>query len=216
MSLEVFMKKSIGLLVLLLLITTGCGTAAIDNSAKNEDAKQNEVSGKVDKKEAEEKIDLTSYKPKTGVKKTFTSQDKLMFTEYIVDQNDKYIQRIITLGNMETNQVVKWTADQATIVYEESNSGEKESMLDDFEAVEEVDTILAQPQKEAELEITKVDGIEVPFGTFNDVIKVSKNQSKEEMRITTFYAPEVGLIKQVFELTGDHPDQEIAVLNSIE
>ena len=61
-----------------------------------------------------------------------------------------------------------------------------------------------------------MDGIEVPFGTFDDVIKVIKNQSEEEMLITTFYAPDVGLIKQVFELTGDHPAQEIAVLTSIE
>ena len=211
------MKKSVGLLVLLLLIMAGCGTASIDNNTKNDESKQqNEVSGKVDQTETESKIDLTSYRPKTGVTKTFTSEDKSMFTESIIDQNDKYLQRVITLGDMETNQVLKWAPDQVAIVSEESESGEKESILDGFEAVEEVDTILAQPQKQGKLEITKVDGIEVPFGTFDDVIKVIKNQSEEEMLITTFYAPDVGMIKQVFELTGDHPAQEIAVLTSIE
>ena len=64
---------------------------------------------------------------------------------------------------METNQVLKWAPDQAAIVSEESDSGEKESMLDDFEAVEEVDTILAQPQKKAEIRDYKGGWNRSPF-----------------------------------------------------
>ncbi|MDO6657219.1 hypothetical protein [Anaerobacillus sp. 1_MG-2023] len=206
------MKRIAWSVVLLLLITSGCGTAS--NTSPDTTFQSGEGSGEVNEQKEDQNLDLSSYRPDTGVTKTFTSQKKPMFTEYIVDQNEEYLQRVITLGDMKTAQVIKWTEDRAAIV-EQRDSSNKESMLDEFEAVEEVETILLQPHNEEEIEITLLDTVEVPYGEFDHVLKVSGNQG-DEVEITTYYAEGVGMIKQVYEMTGDQPESEVAELATIQ
>ncbi len=192
----------------MLLIASGCGTAATeDRSGEAGEAKAgtNEVS-------AMNELDFIHYRPETGVTKSFTSQGKQLFTEYIVDQNANYIQRIITLGEMQTTQIVKWTEDRAAVV-EESQLSSKESMLEGYESVEEVESLLDPTEKNEGLEMSIVDTVEVPYGSFHDVIKVTRKQ--DQMMITLFYAKGVGMIKQVYE-TQDNSEKEVAELAEIQ
>ncbi|MCA0172800.1 hypothetical protein [Bacillus sp. RAR_GA_16] len=202
------MKKNTISFLLMLLIATGCGTAATENSSgEPSEAKSgtNEVS-------AMNELDFIHYRPETGVTKTFTSEGKQLFTEYIVDQNGEYVQRMITLGEMQTTQIVKWTEDRAAVV-EESQLSSKESMLDGYESVEEVQALLDHSEKTEGLEMATVDTVEVPYGSFHDVIKVTKKQ--DGMMITLFYAKGVGMIKQVYE-TQDSSEKEVAELAEIQ
>ncbi len=205
---EAGMKKNTISILLMLLIASGCGTAATENSsgeASEAKASTNEVS-------AMNELDFIEYRPETGVSKTFTSQGKQLFTEYIVDQNAEYIQRMITLGDMETTQIVKWTEDRAAVV-EENQVSSKESMLEGYESVEEVEALLDHSDKTEGLEMTTVDTVEVPYGSFHDVIKVTKKQ--DQMMITLFYAKGIGMIKQVYE-TEDSSEKEVAELTEIQ
>ena len=192
----------------MLLIATGCGTASTENSSSEADKSKsgtNEIS-------TINELDFIDYRPETGVTKTFTSQGKQLFTEYIVDQNAEYIQRIITLGDMQTTQIVKWTEDRAAVV-EEAQLSSKESMLEGYESVEEVEVLLDHSQKHEGVEMTTVDTVEVPYGSFHNVIKVTKKQ--DQVMITIFYAKGIGMIKQVYETT-DTSEKEVAELAGIQ
>ncbi|MGG1687330.1 hypothetical protein [Pseudalkalibacillus sp. NRS-1564] len=199
--------KKIGIsLLLVILLTTGCGTASL----KNGSSETSKVSGETSESS---EMNFMMYRPETGVTKTFKSQGKQLFTEYIVDQNEEYIQRVITLGDMETTQVVQWTKDRASIV-EESQSSSKESVLNGYESLEEVETLFDRSEKQDGIEITTVDKVEVPYGSFHDVIQVTKRQ--DQMIMTIFYAKSVGMIKQVYETTEENAEREIAELTKIE
>ena len=204
------MKNTVGVvIVLLLLITAGCGTAPLENQS----ATSTEANGEAN----EVDVQLTTYRPNTGDTKVFTSNNETLFTEKIIDQNDQYVQRMITLGSMKTMQIVKWSDENVTVVYEDqSPSDNTAGVLGEFEAVEEVDTLVEQPSIEgSDLEISKVDSLKVPFGSFENVLKVRKAAGEEGMIITTYYAESVGLIKQIHETTGENSQKEIAELSSI-
>jgi hypothetical protein len=202
------MKKTTISLLLMLFIATGCGTGSTENSS----SEVTEVKAGTNETSTINELDLIDYRPETDVTKTFTSQGKQLFTEYIVDQNAEYLQRIITLGDMQTTQIVKWTEDRAAVV-EESQSSSKESMLDGYESVEEVEALLDLSQKQEGLEMTTLDTVEVPYGSFHDVIKVTKKQ--DQMIMTIFYAKGVGMIKQVYETT-ENSEKEVAELVEIQ
>lgn len=204
------MKNTVGVvIVLLLLITAGCGTAPLENQS----AASTEANGETNEVE----VQLTTYRPESGDTKVFTSNNETLFTEEIIDQNNQYVQRIITLGSMKTTQILKWSDENVTVVYEdESSGGDNASVLDEFEAVEEVETLVEQPSGGSDLDISKVDSLKVPFGSFENVLKVRKAAEEEGMIITTYYAESVGLIKQIYETTGENPQKEIAELSSIE
>ncbi len=203
------MKNTLGIVIaLLLLITAGCGTAPLENQS----ATSTEANGEAN----EVDVQLTTYRPETGDTKVFTSNNETLFTEEIIDQDDQYVQRIITLGSMKTTQILKWSDENVTVVYEdESSGGDIASILDEFEAMEEVDTLVEQPSGGSDLEISKVDSLQVPFGSFENVLKVRKAAGEEGIIITTYYAESVGLIKQIHETTGENPQKEIAELSSI-
>lgn len=203
------MKNTIGIVIaLLLLITAGCGTAPLENQS----ATSTEANGETN----EVDVQLTTYRPETGDTKVFTSNNETLFTEKIIDQNDQYVQRVITLGSMKTMQIVKWSDENVTVVYEDESPDEKTaSVLGEFEAVEEVATLVEQPSGGSDLEISKVDSLQVPFGSFENVLKVRKAAEEEGIIITTYYAESVGLIKQIHETTGENPQKEIAELSSI-
>ncbi|TKD70969.1 hypothetical protein [Pseudalkalibacillus hwajinpoensis] len=204
------MKNIVGFVfALLFLVTAGCGTAPLENQS----ASSTEANGE----SKTEEIQLTTYRPETGDSKVFTSNGQTLFTEEIIDQNNQYVQRMITLGSMETMQVLKWSDEDVTVVYEDENpGGDRESILAEFESVEEVDKLVEQPSSQSsDLEISKVDSLEVPYGSFEDILMVSDVAGEEGVIITTYYAKSVGLIKQVYETTGENSQKEIAELSSI-
>ncbi|MBN8210721.1 hypothetical protein JI666_18345 [Bacillus sp. NTK071] len=216
------MKNKVGIVViLLLLIMAGCGTASLENQSATTQGTgahdQSNSSTEANGEAKEIEVQLTTYRPKTGDTKVFTSNNETIFTETIINQNDEYVQRMITLGSMKTMQILKWSDENVTVVYEDENSGgDIESVLGEFEAVEEIATLVEQPTSEnADLEITKVDSVEVPYGSFEDVLKVRKAAGEDGVMITTYYAQSVGLIKQVYETTGENSQKEIAELSSI-
>lgn len=202
------MKKTTISLLLMLVLATGCGTGSIEDSSSEvteEKAGTNEIS-------TINEVDLIDYRPETGVTKKFASQGKQVFTESIVDQNAAYLQRTITLGDMQTTQIIKWTEDRAAVV-EESQFNSKESMLDGYESVEEVEALLDLSENQEGLEVTTLDTVDVPYGSFHDVIKVTKKQ--DQMIITIFYAKGVGMIKQVYETT-ESSEKEVVELVEVQ
>ncbi|WP_347548768.1 hypothetical protein ABFG93_14655 [Pseudalkalibacillus hwajinpoensis] len=210
------MKIRIGLIVTaFLLFTTACGTATSESSdavgeSANQTNEQTDSNGALEEKG----VNLTNYRAEEGVVKSFTSNGQPHFNEEIIDQNKTYVQRVITLGSMKTLQILKWTEEDVSIVEEESNPEQIQSKLDGFEAVEEVDTLLTLSD-ESNRTVTLLESVEVPYGTFEDVIEMKRSIGEENMVVTTYYAPNTGLIKQVYEIGGDQPQKEIVELASI-
>jgi hypothetical protein len=187
------------------------------NDSETMDSKKSNV--KNSEEEPKEKIGLKKYRPEVGVEKNFYEGDYLVFTEKTIAENEEFIQRVIYIGDTPTVQVIKWTADEITIVFESTDIEDPTlNILNDFEnsTNAESETLIGENSVWKVLD-TKAK-VEVPYGTYNDVYVISKTTNEVEGADTiyTYYlAPGMGLIKESFEVTGDQGYSAESVLKDV-
>jgi PBP1b-binding outer membrane lipoprotein LpoB len=168
---------------------------------------------------------LQVLKPNQKVKKTFNQNDgEFTLTETIVDMNDQYIQRVLTIGDMVTLQVLEWNDEKVQLVYEESNPSQPgESILADFTPNKESKP-LVDPSKKGKGDsktweiISENETVKVPYQTFENVyaVKSTVAEGSRSTIHTIYYAPGIGMIKEVFEETGEGGYTVESVLEEVE
>jgi hypothetical protein len=222
---EIKMKNLIFLLFFILFITVGCTNPkeeddAVDNSIENPEgpAQSNSDNDNVKKEkdnqeevsQKEDYVDpgLKSYRPPVGSEKHFHDKHGLLFTEKIVAENDTYVQRVIYLGNSPTVQVLKWTKDEISIVYENRDLANPEkNLLEQVTEDKNPEVLLSINNTTAIWKVIDEHAtVSVPYGEYKNVYILSKttNEVEGEETIYTYYlAPKIGLIKEEFELTGE-------------
>jgi hypothetical protein len=153
---------------------------------------------------------ISGLKPDTKVKKVFNQNDEFTLTETIVDMNDEYLQRVFQIGDMVTLQVLKWDNEVIQVVYEQSNPEKPEqSILDEFSHNKEMQPMADINRAEDEPSewklVSKEETVTVPYKTFEGVYSVRSKISEGNANTihTIYFAPGIGMIKEIFEETGD-------------
>ncbi|OXS54399.1 hypothetical protein B0G93_13414 [Bacillus sp. V-88] len=189
-----------------------------ENTDSEEPAKEGDSSEK-----EEVNLLLQQLKPEKNMIKTFENKD-FSLTETIVDHNDTHVQRVFKVGEMVTLQILKWDQDAIQVVYEESSPKDpKESKLSNFKPNKEMQPMADisrkgkgdTPQWEI---ISENETLEVPYDTFQDVVVVRntvKAGNKDTIN-TIYYAPGIGMIKEVYEDTGKNGKKIESVLKKVE
>jgi hypothetical protein len=229
------------LLTLLLLTGSLAGCSLFNKEDKsNNDKKQVEIhKEKADQKQNEKTIQtenkteqpvqptadpdgLKKYRPKVGIKKVFVDQDNFeSLTEEVVFENDDYVQSITTIGQSVSVIVYKWTDKEISIVKTVQNPDPHKNYLDNLEA-----------DPDAEMMITKEDAsgakwklissnetVQTPYQTFTNVYVIQKTTNEVEGAdtiYTHYLAPGVGLVKELFEVTGEQGYSAESVLKAVE
>ncbi|MHA7139608.1 hypothetical protein ACRTEV_20465 [Rossellomorea arthrocnemi] len=153
----------------------------------------------------EDKFSL--LRPKGETLRAFAEKDQTLFTEEIVDQNQKFVQILVTLGSTQTTEIYKWTAEEITLVYQEYTDAEqnKKSIIDDFEPNIQEERILGD---RTDWDILNENATVSLNGTTYKGVYVVKTVSDEivgsETLKTRYYAPGHGLIKEEIEVTGEN------------
>ncbi|MGG7619612.1 hypothetical protein [Bacillus coreaensis] len=201
--------------------TTSVKTEDIDQSSENEEttdeAENSEEPGAV-----EEGLNFQEFRPEVGSKKTFTSDGEVIFTEEIISANDEYVQTLFQLGDNLTTEIYRWTKDEVTLLSSESNSeNPRQDQLPNFTPLEQLETFMANDaNKQTTWKLLSVDGTEeVPAGTFQDVLMIQKSTNEvvdEETTLTRYYAPKVGLIKEIYTQSGENGFTATSVLEKVE
>ncbi|MCA1065376.1 hypothetical protein LCL98_18290 [Rossellomorea aquimaris] len=202
-----------------------------DSSAEGEEAAEetedpSEDSSPDEEKETEkEEVNLLiqQLKPEKNMVKTFENKD-FSLTETVVDHNKTHVQRVFKVGEMVTLQILKWDQDAIQVVYEESNpKNVKESILDRFTPDKEAE-ILADIKHKGKGEtprfeiISEDETVEVPYDTYRHVVVVRNTVKTGAVNTinTIYYAPGIGMIKEVYEETGDNGYKIETVLKQVE
>lgn len=156
-------------------------------------------------------------RPKEENQRNFVENGQTLFTEQVVDQNNEYIQILVTLGSTQTIEIYKWTDDEVTLVYQdfaEQNQSE-ESILEDFDPNIQTERILGE---KADWEIVKENVTVNVEGKKYDNAYVVKTTSDEivgtETEKTRFYAPGHGLIKEEIVVPGENGYSSTATLKN--
>jgi hypothetical protein len=166
---------------------------------------------------------LQQLKPDKKVVKTFENKDFSM-TETIVDFNDTHVQRVLKVGDMETVQILEWDEEVIRVVYEESNSkNANESKLDDFSPNKEMQA-MADIKKKGQGDtsrweiISENETVKVPYKTFENVVIVQNTVQNGNAKTIhkVYFAPQIGMIKEVYEETGDNGYTVESVLKKAE
>lgn len=177
-----------------------------------------------DDKSDNEAQGLKLYRPDSGITKVFLQNDEYEMKYEIVEANNTHLQRLITFGDMTELQILKWTPEQISIVLREENPSDTSSQLNSFEAYEPPEVLLELSKtgdgSSEEVEIIKEgQKITVPAGTYENVYVVQKTSTSSttgnEMIYTSYYAPNIGLIKDTREVTGENGYKTKTVLTGI-
>ncbi|MGM0843744.1 MAG: lipoprotein [Bacillota bacterium] len=212
--------------------TTGDTAEDTGEGLNNDEEKQpvsesNETAAEdVEEKESEEPKEvengdpdagLKNYRPEVGKEYVFTDGTSEVFTETVIAENDQYIQVVRTLRGNQTLQIFDWTADEMILVYEDIEVEDPfQNVLDSFDS-NISESIMGSGQVEWEL---VEDGVVLATeaGEFKDVTvvrKVTNEVEDAETIYTRYYAPGAGLVKEVFELTGEQGYKGEAILAEI-
>ncbi|RBP02764.1 hypothetical protein [Rossellomorea aquimaris] len=208
-------------------------TEESDNSAVEEEVEVEETqepsedsSSEEDNETAEKEevnLLLQQLKPDKNVVKTFENKD-FSLTETVVDHNETHVQRVFKVGEMVTLQILKWDQDAIQVVYEESNpKNVKESILDNFSPNKEA-LPLADIKRKGKGDTTRWEiisedeTVEVPYDTYENVVAVRSTVKSGNVNTinTMYYAPGIGMIKEVYEETGDNGYKIESVLKKVE
>lgn len=189
----------------------------------SEDEGSQEDNETAEKEKEEVNLLLQQLKPEKEMVKTFENKD-FSLTETVVDHNETHVQRFFKVGEMVTLQILKWDQDAIQVVYEESNpKNVKESILDNFTPDKEAQP-LADIKRKGKGDTTRWEiisedeTIEVPYDTYENVVAVRSTVKNGDANTinTMYYAPGIGMIKEVYEETGDNGYKIESVLKKVE
>ncbi|WLR41594.1 hypothetical protein LC087_11955 [Bacillus carboniphilus] len=187
-----------------------------EESISSEDEQKEEEEAKKEEETDEQGIDYRSFRPQKWVVKTFENQDGTIRTETIVDINDEYVQELVELGSSATTKIYRWTENEVTLVYEENGLDTVESILDNFKLIEVSEPILG---KNASWELTSEnETVTTPIGDYDEVILVQKESEEVVGEMTTYkqyYASEMGVVKYIYDQTGEQGFTEEFILTDV-
>ncbi|WP_044338411.1 hypothetical protein [Rossellomorea aquimaris] len=196
---------------------------AEEPSESSEEETTEEDNETTEKEKEEVNMLLQQLKPEKNMVKTFENKD-FSLTETVVDHNETHVQRVFKVGEMVTLQILKWDQDAIQVVYEESNpKNVKESMLDSFSPDKEAKPLADIKHKgkgdTTRWEIISEDEtIKVPYDTYEHVVAVRSTVKNGNVNTinTMYYAPGIGMIKEVYEETGENGYKIESVLTKVE
>lgn len=236
---EVFPIKSIiYVIVFAIVILGGCSNESSSDSKELSKEDNQETNESVEEKEADDtnkeksevesekdsQTDLLNYRPEAGVTKTFTQNNEYQISYEIVAVNETHLQRLIKFGDMTELQILEWKPKQIAVVYTDKNPEDTSNQLDSFKSNNPAKTLIDLNKTGSgdgsDWEVIKQgEAVTVPAGTFEDVYVVKKTTIAETTGNKTIYqayfAPEIGLIKDTREVTGDNGYQTTTVLTQV-
>ncbi|MCA1021034.1 hypothetical protein [Halobacillus litoralis] len=147
---------------------------------------------------------LKAYMPKGPMTKTFTQDEDYQVVHEVVDVNDRFVQQIVTFGDMVTLQILEFTEGRISVVHQESNPEDTSSQLDSFEAHETIDVLVDATGSSAKFQILdEAQTTSTPYGEFENVFVVQR-MSGSDVTSMYHYAPDYGLIREKVEDKGDN------------
>lgn len=173
---------------------------------EEQNEKEDQTTGESKKEVKENEGVYNQYRPEVGTERIFTESGTEMFSEEIIAENEDFIQILVSIGGSTTTEVYKWTSDELRLVLQTNEISEpRKSILNDFEEGEKQDIIIGENSNwkliDKNLELT------IPSGMYKNVVSVEKITEEvvgEETIYTRFYAPKMGLIKEIVEVTGEN------------
>ncbi|WLD92994.1 hypothetical protein [Alkalihalobacillus sp. AL-G] len=205
------MKRILLPIGIVLVVLSGCGGAnevqkEFANAATNE----------------EKPLSLENYKPESGITKEFIQSGEFPYTETIIASKGNLIQKTVQLGDMKSLEIQKWTSKKVEKVYQEANPQEETSRLDKFKSVEAPELLISSQKgkgKTAKWEIIEEGAtLTTPYKEFTNVLVVKKTTDEladADTIYTRYYAPGVGMIKDVYEVTGEEGYKVETILQNI-
>jgi hypothetical protein len=201
----------------LLVILLGCSneTSPVNDKADKEDTKSHLEDLPIIQG------NLLEYRPKVGTTRTFMNEEDEIYVQKVVAENEEYIQFTILLSGSPTTQIYRWTNTEIVLVYENSSPEEPSiNIVDQFTTMGKIDTLINLETIVSDWDLIEVQGVvDVPIGTFKDVYilqKVTDEVENGDTIYTRFYAKGMGLIKETYELTGEHGYRDEANLAIIQ
>ncbi|WP_100333197.1 hypothetical protein [Bacillus alkalisoli] len=190
-----------------------------ENEGQEEDVEEDNESPS--NHDVDKLVGLQLYKPTVGMKKTFTDGEEPILTEFVIAENEDFIQFAYVIGGHAGTQIFKWTENEITLVYDEEATDYEKSMLDTFASSNNIEVVLSLDETaKASWELIETNSVvEVPYGTFEQVYVVKKITDEvegAETIYTRYYAPKYGLIKETFEVTGEYGYKGETLLSNIE
>jgi len=191
-------------------------------SEGNVEKVENEVSKeKIEEETTAKQGGLLDYRSKVGNKMTYTNGEVELYVYKIIAADDEYVQVTITIGGDPTTHIYKWTTTEITLVYEEASPTNPETnILTEFEPMEAKIETLINLEGTADWKlVSESELVTVPFGTFDNVYvieKITDEVADADTIYRKYYAPEVGLIKETFEVTGKNGYTDEATLEIVE
>ncbi|MGM7702943.1 hypothetical protein ACSVDE_14530 [Pseudalkalibacillus sp. Hm43] len=208
--------------------TTSENESASDEETQTSDSENGEQedqdSSEKDKEETKEESRVKNLRPSTGMLKVFQQTGGYTLKEKIIATNGQYVQRLLILGDMKTMQVLKWDSSEIKRIYEQSNpSNEDENILDTFKPIDNTEILLSESKTgkgdQSDWQIIE-ENVETktPFQTFKDTIVVQRTfmEGENETIHTMYYAPEFGMVKEIYNVTGDNGYKVETQLESVE
>jgi hypothetical protein len=205
------------------------------NNSKETDSadinKEDEEDEPIEKKETEDSEDndvpensdpgLKTYQPELGAEKKFTDGEDIVLTEKVVAVNDDYVQLSIKLGGNQSIQIFKWTENEVALVYEEvSVEDSTTNLLDSFTPNINPEILFSTSGASAHWKVLETGvKVDVEYGSFDDVYvlqKVTDEVEDADTIYTRYYAPGYGLVKEIFEVTGENGYSGQTELSTVE
>ncbi|MEH7504233.1 hypothetical protein V7152_19835 [Neobacillus drentensis] len=163
------------------------------------------------------------FRPKVGSKKVYVDQENVeSLAEEVAYENDRYIQTIVRIGQSTSVVIYKWTSDEISIVSEvESPADPYKNYLTGIKEKSDREILLSSnaSAKVSWKVIGKNETVQTPFKSFNHVIAIEKTSNEVEGADTiyTYYlAPGAGIIKQLYQVTGDQGYTGVSLLQKLE
>jgi hypothetical protein len=191
------------------------------NTLKKDENKEDN-SGKIDNGNQGEQ-GLNMYRPKVGTKKVFVGADHSeSFKEEFVYENTTYVQSIVHIGQSTSVLIYKWTSDEIAIVsVVKSPTNPYKNYLDGLKESKNPEIMITNktPSKSIWKVMKKDESVQTPYKSFNNVYVIQKitNEVEGADTIYTYYlAPEIGIVKELYKVTGDQGYTEESVLQQVE
>ncbi|WP_066172842.1 hypothetical protein [Bacillus marinisedimentorum] len=190
---------------------------------KKEQVKENEKedakSDESNKDDSMSQQGMELYKPAKKMNKIFIDKEgNPVFTEKITAINKTHVQRTMQFGDLETLQILKWTANDISIVFEEENPENPDNnRLEDFVVVDDPEVLVGEKGNGWKV-VDDKSQVEVPYQNFSDVLVLQKETDDgagNTIIQTQYYASQFGLIKEEYEVTGDQGYKESLLLNDV-
>lgn len=204
-------------LIIIFLLLTGCKhtTEQIDETIDSEEKSEgNERSAPYIEG------NLKQYRPKVGTVRTFMNGEDEIYVQKVIAENQDYVQITIYLSGAPTTHIYKWTNNELILVYENSSPVDPdENILESFKPMEELETLINLNESSDWKLLSQSEIVSVPYDTFQHVYVIKKITDEVEGAdtiYTRYFAPEVGLIKETYELTGETGYKDEANLERIE